>query len=131
MPNRPQYPRLKKTSFFLREVKENFEKQQTFPSGFRLASFCESLGRRSYVGKKEKFGKEKQMGKVCAVLITFSPSSGPSIPPRNSPVQSPLGEIKFNFSSSWLSSSAWLLRMRNLERFPSLMKTTITMKTQN
>lgn len=60
------------------------------------------------------------MGKLCAVLITFSPPSGPSISkPNSSPLRnpSPLGEIKFNFFSLSLRENLALKTLLPVDAF--------------
>lgn len=64
------------TSFRAEEgIRKSFGEQQTFPSSCKGCVLCESERRRK--------SRKKQMGKLCVVLITFSPSSGPSISTRN------------------------------------------------
>lgn len=78
--------------------KKFFRKTTNFlPPVFSVVCFCffEEGGTPGHQSPKEK-----QMGKLCAVLITFSPSSGPSISTISIfRRKCPLGEIKFHFFS--------------------------------
>lgn len=106
---------------------------------FTLSWKKRKLGTSFWGKKKKKFSGNKkvfpssckkvdgkQMGKLCVVLITFSPSSGPSISTRNR-----VHWVKLSLISSSPPRRGKPSKLKAFPAVPSLMKDAITRKTQN